>query len=144
MDPLSAHQINPIINLVANLDPMPSNSPPYEHWEKRWTPRQVQEYQKWLYLTEEVVPKLNQLVDEYERERIVEEKRKIYEEKEKTEWIYIVLGGPSCDRRYSHYIPPDLPSTLFESDFCSSTVAILRTALLRLYKGYRLLNLQAA
>ena len=45
-------------------------------------------------------------------------------------------GGPTaCDRRFSHDIPPDLPSTLFESDFSSSTVAILRSALLRFLKA---------
>ena len=119
----------------------------------RWTLEHVLEYQAWLCLEEKLILKLNRLVDGYEREKTVEENRKRYEEKKKIEsshWAarasckQLIGGLTSCDRRFSHDIPPDLPSTLFESDFCSSTVAVLRTALLRLYKGYRLLNLQAA
>ena len=41
-----------------------------------------------------------------------------------------------CDRRISHDIPPDIPDTLFESDFSISTIAVLRTAMLRMYKGF--------
>ena len=258
MDPLSAFQIDSIINLVANLDSTPSNSrldessqlvsqndilsvfrrwdchrqrpaclegrqpildgiravciykeqevagdrecqillhslfadmglilseweeerdlqDPLAPWRDKWMltqewrlPKRIQENQEWLWLPAEVIPssnllvdKLNKLVDKYEREKTVEERIKQHIEKENIGWDpwvqdeieFIVLkqfilvqnGGPTlCDRRFSHDIPPDLPSTLFESDFCSSTVAILRAALLRFYKGYRLLNLQAA
>ena len=33
------------------------------------------------------------------------------------------------DRKITHDIPPDIPDTLFEADFCSATVAVLRMAL---------------
>ena len=33
------------------------------------------------------------------------------------------------NRRFTHDIPPDIPDTLFEADFCSATVAVLRMAL---------------
>ena len=101
----------------------------------------------WFFREEE--RHLNRLVDEYEREKIVEERKK-EKRREEIELSHGVARASrehqptSCDRRFSHDIPPDLPSTLFESDFCSATVAILRTPLLRVYKGYRLLNLQAA
>ena len=117
-------------------------------WQEQPDDLYLDDFPRWK---DEVLQKLNQLVDEYERERTVEEERKNgCDKKEKFEWVVDSscrqhIGGPtSCDRRFSHDIPPDLPSTLFESDFCSSTVAILRTALLRVYKGHRLLYLEAA